>query len=137
MINQLEGKLKERSIRPTAMRLLVLEVLEKQSSAISLTELEQTFGPSDRITLYRTLKTFEDKGLVHSINDGTGAPRYALCEEGCECDYRRDMHVHFYCRACNQTVCLPQLKIPAIALPEDLLPEEVSLVIKGLCGKCQ
>lgn len=136
MDKQLEEQLKRRSIRPTAMRLLVLNTLQRQSAAISLSDLEHAFERSDRITLYRTLKTFEENGLVHGIDDGTGAPKYALCQDGCECDYAQDMHVHFYCRSCNQTVCLPQLKVPEMDLPPDFAPEEANLVIKGVCAKC-
>ncbi len=118
------------------MRLLVLKALSAQYAAISLSELEKQFEKSDRITLYRTLKTFQENGLVHSIDDGTGAPKYALCEEGCECNIDRDMHVHFHCRICSETFCLPKYKIPEIQLPHAFVGEEANLVVKGICGKC-
>jgi Fur family ferric uptake transcriptional regulator len=136
MIQNLENKLNKKSIRPTAMRLLVLEALSSQEAAISLSELEKSFEKSDRITLYRTLKTFQENGLVHSIDDGTGASKYALCEEGCECNIERDLHVHFHCRVCTETFCLPKYKIPDIKLPEKFKAEEANLVVKGVCGKC-
>lgn len=136
MTKHLESRLKDKGIRLTAMRLLVLEFLWKQTSAISLTDLENAFERSDRITLYRTLKTFQEHGLVHSIDDGTGAPKYALCEEGCACDFERDMHVHFHCHLCNETFCLPKYKIPNISLPKNFLPEEANLVVKGVCSRC-
>ena len=118
------------------MRLLVLKALSVQYAAISLSELEKQFEKSDRITLYRTLKTFQENGLVHSIDDGTGAPKYALCEEGCECNIERDLHVHFHCRVCSETFCLPKYKIPEIELPSMFKGEEANLVVKGICGKC-
>ena len=77
MNEEIESILIEKDISPTAMRILVLEYLQKQSAAISLQDLERDFQHSDRITLYRTLKTFEEKGLIHSINDGTDATKYA------------------------------------------------------------
>lgn len=135
-VKDLEIRLSSNNIRPTAMRLLVLEVLNAQQTTVSLSDLENTFEKSDRITLYRTIKTFQEKGLVHSIDDGTGAPKYALCEEGCNCEIERDLHVHFHCRKCGETYCLPKYKIPDIALPEKFIPEEASLVVKGVCGKC-
>ncbi|PRY08339.1 hypothetical protein CLV24_12126 [Pontibacter ummariensis] len=55
---------------PTAMRLIVLETLQKQIAAVSLQDLETAFAKADRITIYRTLKTFEENRLVHSIEDG-------------------------------------------------------------------
>ena|SRR5690554_119496 len=131
-----ENILNKRNIRPTVMRLLVMERLSNQGAAISLSELEKIFERSDRVTLYRTLKTFQEKGLVHSIDDGTGAPKYARCEDGCECDLERDLHVHFHCRVCTETFCLPKYKIPEINLPEKFQPEEANLVVKGVCAQC-
>lgn len=136
MIKELENILNNKKIRLTAMRLLVMETLSDQKSAISLSELEKSFEKSDRITLYRTLKTFQEKGLVHSIDDGTGAPKYALCEEGCECDMEKDLHVHFHCRICNETFCMPKYKIPEIELPIKFKAEEANLVVKGVCANC-
>ena len=136
MIKTLEDKLQKNKVRPTAMRLLVLQSLYGQEAAISLSDLEKVFERSDRVTLFRTLKTFQENGLVHSIDDGTGAPKYALCEEGCKCDIERDLHVHFHCKVCSETFCLPKYKIPEIELPEKFTPEEANLVMKGTCAKC-
>lgn len=136
MIKNLEIRLNEKNIRPTVIRLLVLETLDGQKAAISLSDIEKSFERSDRITLYRTIKTFQKKGLVHSIDDGSGAPKYALCERDCNCDIERDLHVHFHCRVCNDTFCLPKYKIPEIDLPERFRPEEANLVVKGICGNC-
>ncbi len=135
MLQNLERILQEKGVRPTAMRLLVLDFLQGQSSAVSLNDLEAHFLRSDRITLYRTLKTFEDKGIVHSIEDGTGSTKYALCEEGCACA-PEDLHVHFSCSKCQETFCLPMSRIPKIPLPDNFTMEEASLVVKGLCGSC-
>lgn len=135
MLKNLDKLLQDKNIRPTAMRLLALEYISSQQTAVSLSDLEAAFHRADRITLYRTLKTFEEKGLVHSIMDGTGSVKYALCEEGCECA-PEDMQVHFFCNKCQETICLPKSRIPKIPLPDNFKQEEVSLVIKGTCGSC-
>ena len=135
MLKDLEEKLKEKQIKPTAVRLLVLEIFSTREAALSLSELEASFEKADRITLYRTLKTFEEKGLVHSIEDGTGATKYALCEEGCECA-PEDLHVHFHCNSCKKTFCLPKVAIPSFQLPARFSLEEVNLMAKGICADC-
>jgi Fur family ferric uptake transcriptional regulator len=73
-------------ILPTAMCELVLKVLTEQTTAISLADLEHTFEKADKVTLYRTLKTFEANKLIHSIDDETGSVKYALCTESCQCN---------------------------------------------------
>ncbi|WP_207428739.1 Fur family transcriptional regulator [Pedobacter sp. SYSU D00535] len=136
MIADVEKRLEAAGIKPTAMRNLVLEYLLKQGSAISLAELERGLAPVDRVTVYRTLKTFEEHCLVHSINDGTGAAKYALCQEDSGEVRHHDLHVHFYCNSCKETFCLPKTLIPAVVLPQGFISEEVSLVMKGVCERC-
>lgn len=136
MKQDIESRLKNRQVNPTAMRLLVLDFLTKQTAAISLNDLEKGMAPSDRITLYRTLKTFEEKGLVHSIEDGSGATKYALCEQDCDSENHHDLHVHFYCNTCKETFCLPDTRIPEMTLPSGFEQEEMNLIIKGICEHC-
>jgi Fur family ferric uptake transcriptional regulator len=132
-----EQKLTDKKINPTAMRLLVLDLLLKQSSAISLSDIEKGLEPADRTTIYRTLKTFEEKGLTHIIDDGTGTPKYALCAETCDDQEHHDLHVHFYCTSCKETFCLPNSKIPDVTLPNGFTSSEMNLVVKGICDKCK
>ncbi|HHL58029.1 MAG: transcriptional repressor [Bacteroidetes bacterium] len=131
-----EQKLRKRNIKPTAMRELVLKVLTDQKTAISLPELEQKFEKADKATLYRTLKTFEKQKLIHSIDDGTGPVRYALCLEECSCSVN-DLHVHFHCTKCNKTYCLHEIPIPSINLPKNFSLESVDMVVQGICANCK
>ncbi len=117
------------------MRQLVLQVLSEQKTAISLPELESKFENADRSTLYRTLKTFEERKLIHSIDDGTGALKYAVCHEKCDC-HPEDLHVHFYCIKCKNTYCLTDIPVPEINLPVDFDLESINIVVKGVCANC-
>jgi len=133
---ELEQILKKNNVKPTAMRLLVLQFLLNKKSATSLTDVEDYFVKSDRTTLYRTLKTFVESELAHKIDDGTGITKYALCEENCHCEIETDLHLHFHCKLCNETSCLTDHKIPNISLPKNFIAEDVNLVVKGICNKC-
>jgi|TARA_R100000479_G_scaffold51000_2_gene23975 Fur family ferric uptake transcriptional regulator len=128
--------LKTKGIRPTAMRSLVYQELAKQDTAVALTDIELAFTKADRTTLYRTVKTFEENGIVHQIDDGTGISKYALCEPGCNCEIENDLHLHFHCSNCDKTVCLTEHKIPQISLPDGYVAEDVNLVVKGICSDC-
>jgi len=136
MSKQLEQLLESKNINPTAMRLLVLDFLLQQSATISLTDLEKGMQPADRITIYRTLKTFQEKGLVHSIDDGSGSSKYALCRSECDDHQHHDLHVHFYCHSCKETFCLEKSVIPKVNLPSRFMAEEMSLLVKGICDTC-
>lgn len=135
-IASIDSLLKKGNIRPTAVRSLVYKFLLENDAAKGLSDIENHFVKSDRTTLYRTIKTFEDKGIVHQIDDGTGTAKYALCEEGCNCEIETDLHLHFHCNACDKTICLTDHKIPEINLPTGYTAENANLVIKGICDKC-
>lgn len=134
--NSIEKELESRKVRPTAMRILIFRFLLEKKSALSLSDIETYFDNCERTTLYRTLKTFEENGVVHQIDDGTGISKYALCEPGCNCQIEQDLHLHFHCNNCNETNCLTQYKIPHINLPEGYHAEDVNLVVKGICKNC-
>lgn len=125
-----------RNIKPTAMRELVYETLEKSNKAISLYEIEQQFDNVDRSTIFRTLKTFQEKLLIHSVDDGTGAVKYALCDEDCTCKLG-DLHIHFLCNKCGHTNCLKDMSVPKMDLPEGFSFESANFVVKGICSSCK
>lgn len=136
MQNQkIENKLISQDVKPTAMRILVLKCLLNSRSAMSLSDIEQQFYQADRTTLYRTLKTFESKKLIHKIDDGTNVPKYAVCLEGCECS-PEDLHIHFHCTNCEETYCLNNISIPTIELPNQFTLNQINMVVKGLCDDC-
>ncbi|MCX2679134.1 transcriptional repressor [Galbibacter sp. EGI 63066] len=143
-MEKVENILKTNKVRPTAMRLLIYNYLTGLDEAVGLTDIENAFlekeGLSmeiDRTTLYRTIKTFQQKGLVHAIEDGTGTTKYALCESDCSGEKHNDLHLHFFCNDCKKTVCLTDHKIPKIELPRGYEAEQLDLLIKGVCDLCQ
>lgn len=135
-MNETDKKLEQRKIKPTAMRQLVYKVLSKQKKALSLYEIEQQFDNVERSTLFRTLKTFQDNYLIHSIDDGTGAVKYALCDDDCTCNLD-DLHIHFLCNKCGQTHCMKEMPIPNMNLPEGFTFENANFVVKGTCPDCR
>jgi len=135
MNEKLENRLNKRNIKPTAMRILVLQYLMEHDNAVSLHSIESAFELADKSTLYRTLKTFEKNKLVHTIDDGTKQLKYALCLESCECD-TIDLHYHFHCTRCQNTYCLTNQNIPQIDLPKNFKMQQANMVIKGLCESC-
>ena len=128
--------LEKNNVKPTAMRLLILRYLINNNVMVSLTDIEKHFYKSERTTLYRTLKTFVDNNIAHKVEDGSGITKYAICLENCHCSIDSDLHVHFHCNVCGETTCLPDNKIPSLNLPKTFILEEINLVVKGTCDKC-
>ncbi|MDN3595508.1 Fur family transcriptional regulator [Zunongwangia endophytica] len=134
-MQEIEEILKAKGIRPTAVRLLVYKFMAQESLAMSLNDIEAAFDKTERTTLFRSLKLFEEKGLVHKIEDGSGMAKYALqtLEEGNVSD---KLHLHFHCSKCGETQCLTDQTIPNISLPNGFKATDANLVVKGLCDKC-
>ncbi len=134
-MKEIETILKAKGIRPTAVRLLVYKFMAKESLAMSLNDIEAAFGQTERTTLFRSLKLFEEKGLVHKIEDGSGIAKFALETAG-ENGANEKLHLHFHCSKCGETQCLTDQTIPNISLPKGFKATDANLVVKGLCDKC-
>ncbi len=57
----IEQLLESKQVRVTAMRLLIYKFLAEKEVAVTLSVIENAFEKADRTTLYRTIKTFEEK----------------------------------------------------------------------------
>lgn len=129
--------LKNHNLRLTDCREEILRAFQEDESAKSHSDLEVQFGEQfDRVTIYRTLKTFVDKGLIHKILDSDGGSKYAICRSACTDEAHNHNHVHFKCSVCNDTTCIESVHIPAFSLPEGYAREEVNMLVQGVCPKC-
>ncbi len=128
-------KLQKHNIKPTAIRLLVLQQLFRNNEMVSLHNLEDYLQTVDKSTISRTLSLFLKKELIHAVNDGLGATKYALCDDE-PTSTLRDGHIHFCCTRCMRTFCLKEIHTPAVNLPSGFTIQEFNYVIKGLCPEC-
>tara|TARA_B110000967_G_C18558052_1_gene398724 strand:+ start:167 stop:568 length:402 start_codon:yes stop_codon:yes gene_type:complete len=132
----IEEILNKKEVRITPMRQLLLEFFLGKNKILGLSDLEKAFPKSDRVTIYRTLKTFEEKGIIHSIANGTAEVKYALCHD-CQVANHSDLHPHFYCLKCEELSCLESVFIPMVELPRGYSFEKMEMTIQGICQKCQ
>lgn len=128
--------LRHHAVRLTAIRQRILGVLLQSPFALSRTEIEHHLA-LDRVTVYRTLRTFEDKGIVHRIVDHSETIRYAAaCLDAAPPALAND-HVHFKCTACQHIYCLRQVPVPTVALPAAYQVLRSDHLLSGICGQCQ
>lgn len=131
------GLLHKSGLRSTGPRLGVLQIIADRDAAISQPSLEKMMGDKvDRVTLYRILKTFEEKGILHKVMDLNGTANYAICSSDCSEHQHHDEHFHFNCTKCRNVYCLNDLHLPAVKLPDGFKAESVNLVITGICNCC-
>lgn len=129
--------LKHHALKKTPARLAVLSELLNHSYALSYSLLERlTKNTSDRITLYRVLKSFEEKGIIHKTIDHEGNYKYALCHDNCHEHAHADHHVHFNCTQCNHTYCMDDTTIPKINLPKGFKTMQIQYTVNGICKFC-
>lgn len=123
-------------MRSTPSRLQILQLFMGKKYALSHHDIElEIKNDLDRVTVYRTLKTFLEKGIIHKVLDDAGTIKYALCKENCHGKEHHHDHVHFKCTTCGQTSCL-DINIPLVKLPRGFVAKENSLLIQGKCPRC-
>lgn len=137
MENEALKKLEKSDLRKTAIRVEVLQLfLTHKGRALSSKEIEEALDNPDRITLYRTLKAFEQSGVIHQAVDGTGTAKYALCPDKCTSHEHHDEHAHFHCLKCGKTICLEGKIDPQVKVPEGYRVSHAHLVLEGVCDEC-
>jgi len=130
-------RLKAHKLRNTAIRKEVLELfMQSEGKALSNQDLEEQLDNPDRITLYRTLKAFEDRGLIHLAVDRGGISKYALCSDDCNAQAHHDSHAHFHCQSCSKTICLEGDIIIKAQPPAGYQVWQEKLVLEGECADC-
>lgn len=135
---QAEVLLRERGLKVTTPRLLVLKALLDAHRPTSAQELlESLVGEGlDQVTVYRTLTTLTEINVAQQVSTIDGSRRFEVhvCE-GCRVD-----HPHLQCRICGALDCLEEGIMPAPLIPTRLggyLIDEAKLYLFGTCPTCQ
>ena len=138
-MKEIKNILKRYGLKLTLPRLKLLEIFLSNNKAVTHGELlkltEKTF---DRVTVYRTLKSFEDLGIIHRIIGANDSPNYALSampKMGSN-ELNKKPHLHFSCVKCNGVFCLNDQFVPQINLPGTYEVHSLNLVVKGICKEC-
>lgn len=129
--------LRRNQLSVTEGRRRILEIFMQSGVALAHNDIEdRTSERLDRVTVYRTLQTFLEKGIIHTIPTTDNSVIYALCKDDCVAGHHHDNHVHFICEACGSTTCMDSLTIPDISLPTGYIISQVSMVVNGRCTDC-
>lgn len=127
--------LKSKKISETPFRREVLEIFSRHNNAIPLSIVEKELKEYNRITLYRTIKIFIEKGIIHEITISGEESNYAICKDECSTAVHHHHHIHFKCSSCNKIFCVEVDNIPSIKLPNYKI-DQLEIQATGLCQKC-
>lgn len=127
--------LKQKKLSETPFRTEVLEIFSKYNNAIPLSVLEKELTNYNRITLYRTIKVFIEKGIIHEIALSGSESSYAMCKDGCDTVGHHHQHVHFKCNECETIYCIEVNEFPAIDIPNHKIVQ-LEIQANGICSEC-
>ena len=127
--------LKSRKISETPFRKEVLAIFGRYNNAIPLSVVKKELKEYNRITLYRTIKIFLEKDIIHEITINGAVSNYAICKEECDTVAHHHQHIHFKCNRCGIIFCVEVDKFPTIILPKYKI-EQLEIQAIGLCENC-
>lgn len=126
--------LKENGLKITQNRLDVLSVFLCSEKAFTLLDLEKLFGGKhDRSSIFRSLQTYTENGLLEKFCNASGTAVYTLHLKNPDCDGKS----HFKCKDCETVVSLPNLPQEYLQILGRNKMETINLLIEGTCEKCQ
>ncbi|HET6995156.1 MAG TPA: transcriptional repressor [Chitinophagaceae bacterium] len=137
MQDTIKDILKRNNLSVTGSREKILSLFLGHEGALAHGDIEKRAGEKfDRVTVYRTLQTFVEKGIIHAIPTADNSIRYALCKDHCTEGHHHDHHVHFVCTDCGNTYCLDDVVTPEIKLPKGYVSSHIEVVVDGVCKTC-
>ena len=130
--------LSKNGISCTQFRTELLNLFHSSSKSLSVDDILKYFDNSiNKVTVYRSLDSFDNKGLIHKVPDVNNLKRYSLCRENeCDANSHNHNHGHFICYSCKQTFCLEEIKSPEIISMKGFYVKEIKLTAEGYCKDC-
>ena len=130
-----EELLSSSNLYKTTSRLSVLDILLNAGKPLTQNQITQKLGKGrfDNVTIYRTLESFCEAGLVHKVFLQKKASYFELAHN-CTAE---QCHPHFICASCGDTHCLTEM--PALMtklMPKGFVIQHQQVQLEGLCPKC-
>ena len=138
MKTDLQSLLKKCNLRDTQPRRLVLKALMEMKKPASHKEIHEWIESQDAainlVTVYRTLETFEEKGLLHKHPSSGGVIL-------CSLEHKDGHHSFLSCEECGKVeeFCHKSLcsQEDQIAKKAGFSPRHYMSEIIGVCSQCQ
>lgn len=154
-----QAVLRGAALRVTPVRLAVLAVLSKSSSALEAAEIFARLAGEagkrgggkgredfDRVTVYRTLNSFVEKGIAHKVDPGDRVFRFSLTDHAHCSEHEHDHeHPHLVCDSCGSVQCMPEAEVIIRTKGGEKGGEkkhaasvrQQDVTLHGTCGRCE
>jgi Fur family ferric uptake transcriptional regulator len=122
-------------LKRTGPRRAILDVLLKSNRPQTAEEIIIKLGKAgpNKVTVYRTLDSLVDAGIVHRAFVEERSQHYELADKCSE----HQCHPHFVCIDCGQTRCLPEVSVPmATSAPSGFVIQRQQVRLEGICSRC-
>jgi Fur family ferric uptake transcriptional regulator len=130
-MSNIQNILRNNKLSVTEGRKKILQLFLNTEGALAHSDIEMGAGENfDRVTIYRTLHSFVEKGIIHVIPSADNSIKYALCKDECSEGHHHDHHVHLVCSVCQKTLCLDEVVVPGYYI------ENIEVVANGICKQC-
>ena len=119
----------------TRCRTGIVRVLLDAQSPLSQDEIADRLGEGrfNKVSIYRTLASLAEAGLVHRAFVDERAGHFELSDRCGE----RQCHPHFTCVSCGDTHCLTEASIPlARNIGKGFVIQRQQVRLEGLCPGC-
>ncbi|MGQ1787372.1 MULTISPECIES: Fur family transcriptional regulator [unclassified Saccharicrinis] len=128
--------LKQKGLKITQQRLELLEALGEASHPLNQKDIENALSEqTDRVTLYRNLKSLVGNEIIHKIEVNGSVTSYSINRKIFNEEYNAE-HLHFHCNICNRVTCMPQCEIAKYDLPAGFIQQSSKLIVNGICNLC-
>ncbi|MCF8053686.1 MAG: transcriptional repressor [Deltaproteobacteria bacterium] len=127
-----EETLRAHGLKASCQRVAILRYLRETTAHPTADKVYAQLAREDeslsRATVYNTLNTLKEHGLVQEIN---------IQKKQCRYDGDMAEHAHFCCIQCGEVTDLPlDTDAPLFTLGGDFYVESVKVFIYGRCPRC-
>jgi Fur family transcriptional regulator, ferric uptake regulator len=129
------GVLEAAHLYCTKARIAILTILMKASEPLRQDQIAEQMEPSatNKVTIYRTLESLIEAGLVHRPFMKARAWHFELANRCTE----TQCHPHFTCLNCGVTRCMPGVSLPMAKSPyKGFIISHQEVRLEGLCPAC-
>ncbi len=135
ILQRIKDTLRTAGLRRTQQRMDILRVLLRVKQPLTVEQIRRKVRGTapNKVTIYRTIESFVEAGLVHRAYLKDKTWHYEL---GDHCT-KLQCHPHFTCTKCGSTQCMIGSTVGMVkGLEQGFVVHRQQVRLEGLCPRC-